>query len=64
MALDDALLDEADAGRGDEVEGKPRGEAVEDEADHYHEITKEDWFTLAPKKTKTRKAQGRRQKSK
>ena len=26
-----------------------------DEADHYHEITKEDWFTLPVKKTQNRR---------
>lgn len=48
---------------------KTTSQLLKDEADHYHEITKEDWFTLIPKKTlakKTRKkkAQSRKRKSK
>lgn len=31
-----------------------------DEADHYHEITKEDWFTLEPKKTPRKQAPRKR----
>jgi len=31
-----------------------------EEADHFHEITKEDWFTLTPKSTKKRTSKRRR----
>lgn len=43
---------------------KTTSQLLKDEADYYHEITKEDWFTLTPKKTQARKTQGRKQKSK
>ncbi|MCK5667625.1 MAG: NYN domain-containing protein, partial [Gammaproteobacteria bacterium] len=48
---------------------KTTSQLLKDEADYYHEITKEDWFTLMPKKTlakKThkKKTQGRKRKSK
>ncbi|MEA2093468.1 MAG: NYN domain-containing protein [Pseudomonadota bacterium] len=34
-----------------------------DEADYFHEITREDWFTLEPKKTPRKKATRKREKS-
>ncbi len=53
---------------------KTTSQLLKDEADHYHEITKEDWFTLIPKKTPAKKtlakkthkkkAQSRKRKSK
>ena len=30
-------------------------QVLREESDHYHEITKEDWFSLTPKKTKKQK---------
>ncbi|MCH9047535.1 MAG: NYN domain-containing protein [Proteobacteria bacterium] len=39
---------------------KTTSQLLKDEADYYHEITKEDWFTLAPKKTQAKKTQARK----
>ena len=43
---------------------KTTSQLLKDEADHYHEITREDWFTLPTKKTKTKKKQNRRREKK
>ena len=48
---------------------KTTSHLLKDEADHYHEITKEDWFTLLPKKnlakkTHKKKTQSHKRKSK
>jgi len=48
---------------------KTTSQLLKDEADHFHEITKEDWFTLIPKKslakkTHKKKTQSRKRKSK
>jgi uncharacterized LabA/DUF88 family protein len=32
---------------------------LKDEADHFHEITKDDWFSLAPKKSQKRRSKKR-----
>jgi uncharacterized LabA/DUF88 family protein len=41
---------------------KTTSQLLKEEADYFHEITEEDWFTLAPKKQQRKRASGSKRK--